>query len=577
MKKNRLVALVFAGALFSFNSYAQNFADGFIFYNPGSNFSSGFTNASTSLGQPTATANPFSPAFRNTQLVSLGTGGSLTVQFNTPITNDPAHPFGLDFTIFGNSGFVITNGNFSGGGITDGSLFGNNTGATRVWVSADNLNYFELNPLLAPVVDGLFPTDGAANFLKPVNPVLGQSAFAGQNLAGIRALYDGSAGGSSYDISWAEDSLGNAVALNTISFIRVDVSGGKSEIDGFSIVAVPEPGTAAIFATGLLLLFFGRRLGRTSVLTAVIFVTGATVASAGVFSESFATDPSSRWLVFGDSNLFHWDATNHDLQVTWDSSQSNSYFYHPLGTILGIADDFDLQFDVRMSDAVATGDGFETAIGFLNIGDAMKPTFLRGTGFSSPNIAEFNLFPDTGFGPSITASIADTNSQFQFLFDFLGLDNGVDYHVVMLHNAGASNFVVQVLTNFPDNPGLYSSMPYAFTSSNFTDFRMDTISINSYYDGGTGSSILAHGIVANLTVKTPLPPIQDITGGFNNGAWQVQFTSQSNWVYTLERSAELQAWSSVSATASGNGGTVILQDTNAPVGKAFYRVRANRP
>jgi len=93
----------------------------------------------------TSGVNPFSPAFRNTQLVSLGSGGSLTLQFFTPILNDPGHPYGLDFLIFGNSGFIITNGNFSGGGITDGSLFGNNTGATRVWVSQDNLTYYQLN------------------------------------------------------------------------------------------------------------------------------------------------------------------------------------------------------------------------------------------------------------------------------------------------------------------------------------------------------------------------------------------------------------------------------------------------
>ena len=66
---------------------------------------------------------------------------------------------------------------------------------------------------------------------------------------------------------------------------------------------------------------------------------------AGTLTENFSHDPAlDGWQVFGDTNLFHWDSVNHNLQVTWDSSQSNSYFYHPLGTILGTNDDFSMSF-----------------------------------------------------------------------------------------------------------------------------------------------------------------------------------------------------------------------------------------
>src|SRR5260221_8775076 len=118
MKKVRLFVLAVA-SLFVVSTTHAGFADAVIEYNLGTGFASGFTNASAVLGAPTVSANPFSPAFRNTQLLSIGAGGTLTVQFSTPIVNDPGHPYGLDFLIFGNSGFVITNGNFSGGGITD--------------------------------------------------------------------------------------------------------------------------------------------------------------------------------------------------------------------------------------------------------------------------------------------------------------------------------------------------------------------------------------------------------------------------------------------------------------------------
>lgn len=262
MSKLRLFVLVLASLFVVSTTHAAGFADAVIAYDLGSGFANGFTNASTVLGSPASTVNPFSPAFRNTQLLSIGAGGYLTVQFSTPIANDPGNPYGLDFSIFGNSGFIITNGNFSGGGITDGSLFGNNPGATRVSVSLDNLTYYQLNPSLAPVVDGMFPTDGSGNFQLPVNPLFTGSDFAGQGLSGIRSLYNGSAGGSGFDISWAQDNLGNSVTLPSVNFVRVDVLSGKSEIDAFA--AVPEPTTIsfALLATaafGLTRWLGGRR------------------------------------------------------------------------------------------------------------------------------------------------------------------------------------------------------------------------------------------------------------------------------------------------------------------------------
>ena len=253
MKNVRSLLAAIVG-LFAVSISASDLADAVLSYSPGTGLASGFTNASVALGAPTSGVNPFSPAFRNTQLVSLGSGGSLTVQFLTPILNDPSHSYGLDFLIFGNSGFIITNGNFSGGGITDGSLFGHNTGATRVSVSQDNLTYYQLNPQLAPNVDGLFPTDGTGDFHMPVNPALSGADFAGKNLADIHSLYAGSDGGTGFDISWGQDLNGNSVLLDSISYIRIDVLSGKSEIDAIS--AVPEPSTLALILTGGLVTFY---------------------------------------------------------------------------------------------------------------------------------------------------------------------------------------------------------------------------------------------------------------------------------------------------------------------------------
>ena len=167
------------------------------------------------------------------------------MKFHTPILNHPKNQFGLDFIIFGNTGFIITNdfdfATFDWIGIpaTDGSLFAQNFGETRVSVSRDGAQFFQLNPALAPTVDHLFPTDGAGDFQTPVDPSLTQADFAGATPNQISALYHGSAGGAAYDISWAQDANGHNVFLPEIRFIRVDVLSDKSEIDGFAAIAGP--------------------------------------------------------------------------------------------------------------------------------------------------------------------------------------------------------------------------------------------------------------------------------------------------------------------------------------------------
>ncbi len=265
MLKSLFVSLALAGALFLPAVASAQFADSVISYTSGTGFQPGFNTPASALGEPSRVTpglfggpvDPFNSPYLSSQLVSLGAGGSLTVQFNSPILNSPGHAFGLDFNIFGNAGFIITNGDYSGGGITDGSLFGADATATRVSVSADGVNFFTLNPALTPIVDGLFPTDGSGNFGLPVNPALNASSFADQDMLGIRSLYNGSGGGRGFDISWAQDGGGNSVSLASISFVRVDVLRGNAEIDGIAVV--PEPSTLSLGALALGALLCVRR------------------------------------------------------------------------------------------------------------------------------------------------------------------------------------------------------------------------------------------------------------------------------------------------------------------------------
>src|SRR5437016_4144554 len=92
-------------------------------------------------------------------------------------------------------------------------------------------------------------------------------------------------------------------------------------------------------------------------------------ANAAMISVDFSADPKTTgWQIFGDSSLFGWNRTNHNLEVTWDSSHSNSFFYLPLRTILAKSDDFSFAFDIRLRDirlGVSPGktNTFEIALG----------------------------------------------------------------------------------------------------------------------------------------------------------------------------------------------------------------------
>ena len=245
-----------SACLISLAARAQ-FADSVVSYTQGTGVNPSYAVPGNALGAPTTfigyqNADPFNPPYAAANLTEIGAGGSLTLEFNTPIQNNPGHAFGLDFIIFGHAGFTITNGDYSGGGITDGSLFTGGTASTRVSVSADGSTFYTLNPALAPNVDGLFPTDANGDWHVPVNPALRAGDFAGKDLTGIRALYAGSGGGAGYALSWAQNGTGQNVSLSEASFVRIDVLSGDAFVDAVSVV--PEPGLMAFGGLAALLL-----------------------------------------------------------------------------------------------------------------------------------------------------------------------------------------------------------------------------------------------------------------------------------------------------------------------------------
>jgi hypothetical protein len=233
--KKMCLPLALAGCLASSPGARAQFAGNVISYNSGTGFAAGFTNASAALGAPASggSVTPFAPPFSKSQIVSIGAGGEITLQLDSPWTHDSAHAYGLDLNIFANQFFVSSGGNVSG-------LFFHSASAL-VQVSQDGSSWFTLNPALAPQPGELFPTDGSGNPTVPVDPSLTLSSFTGQNLAGIRSLYNGSAGGTGYSFAWAQDADGNPVTLANIDFVRVEVATGVVNLDAIAVVPEPRP------------------------------------------------------------------------------------------------------------------------------------------------------------------------------------------------------------------------------------------------------------------------------------------------------------------------------------------------
>ena len=331
-------------------------------------------------------------------------------------------------------------------------------------------------------------------------------------------------------------------------------------------------------------------IGRWTLGVSVAFLLLQTpTLAAATFTDNFSINPAvNGWQIFGTNNLFNWDSTNQNFRVTWDSSKPNNFFHRSLGTILTPSDDFSLSFDLTFENYAsgvnpAKPGTFEAAIGFFNLDQATKTNFFRGAGTSSLgplNIVEFDFFPafDT-FLPTIAQTIVGTNhSSPNWLYNhdkLLEMTPGETFSVTMNYSS-----VTRTLTTTITNSGTeYGDPQTKFVPAN-VDFRVSTLSISSYSDTIQplpAGSILAHGLVDNLVLVTPPPPVENLAGGFVGVEWRVQFISRTNWLYTLERSVNAVTWTNASLATLGNGATLILSDTSPPAGAAYSRVRANRP
>ena len=109
---------------------------------------------------------------------------------------------------------------------------------------------------------------------------------------------------------------------------------------------------------------------------------------------------------------------------------------------------------------------------------------------------------------------------------------------------------------------------------------MNTFAISSYSDlglapGPNASSLLAHGVIDNLVITFPPPPIQHEQSALTAGDWQQSFISRTNWNYVLQATTDFQSWTNLGAPRAGTGGQLQLHDVNAgSFNSRLYRVSA---
>lgn len=218
----------------------------------GKNGTPGFNSRpEAALGLPSAAASPVVPD--NSDVVSFGWGGSITLAFDRPILNDPRHPGGFDFTVFGNSLYAGGNEHvtFQEPAYVEVGLDLNDNG-----IPDPGEPFYLLRGVPDPGAPPRFPLP--ATFFgsidhrttpmrgyADVTPTLGSGDPLLPDDPAVDGITQGSAGGDAFDLSWAVDSEGRTVALDRADFVRIthalDVSHpafgrSASEIDAVSLV-----------------------------------------------------------------------------------------------------------------------------------------------------------------------------------------------------------------------------------------------------------------------------------------------------------------------------------------------------
>ena len=226
------------------------FADQVVSYDAGKIDSPGYDDPAAAIGEPSrftgegvwpGVVSPFNAPWLADEIVSIGVGGQITLQFDEPIIDDPSNPYGIDLLIFGNTGILDA----AWPAAIVGGVFSNDGGSVEL--SSDGKTWHMVQGTLA---DGLWPTNGYTDsepydavqgseettFTLPIDPRLTLDMVMDLNSDQLAKYYGNSGGGSGIDIA--------TTGLSEVSFVRINAGKLSAEIDAISDVAAQLPGDA---------------------------------------------------------------------------------------------------------------------------------------------------------------------------------------------------------------------------------------------------------------------------------------------------------------------------------------------
>lgn len=236
-----------------------------------------YNNSHNALGAPTAymnhqyggVVNPINPAWGESDLYSLvqydeETPAAIDIEFDHRVYDDPQNPYGQDFIVFGNAMLSYT-GNGSSY-YAEGEAPENFTITStciselaKVEVSQDGKTWHTIPD--APYADGFAPTlgytydtnapcselfDGNLWWSKrtdptlPLPPNLTSRDWSGISLAELCKRYNGSAGGTSYDISKINNLPIDETGRKWIKYVRIKPVFEDYDDEGYPLYSEPE-------------------------------------------------------------------------------------------------------------------------------------------------------------------------------------------------------------------------------------------------------------------------------------------------------------------------------------------------
>lgn len=328
------------------------------------------------------------------------------------------------------------------------------------------------------------------------------------------------------------------------------------------------------------------RRGAAARLAAALGLLLPLAVRAATVTEDFSSDPSLRgWFAVGDPGLFRWSAINQNLEVVWDTSKAQSLFGFPLGQTLAATNDFSFAFDLLLTEADAgispdRPGAMQVALGLLNARIAAAGEPRRAAGAATDTL-EFDWFPPgfiPGYGdvePTLSPIAFDAQGRVAASFTFpLTLTTNVTHRIQCAYAAATRTMSVTLW----DDGAVGAPVVPLVLPAGFGSFALDTFAAIVWNDSTSQyDSLLARGVVDNVTLELPSPPVGVISMIAARPA-TVRFVAQAGLEYWLQASDDMAAWADVGGPVGGtNGGLQLVDPRQAVRPVQYYRVRSSSP